>query len=47
MFEIIIIGIVVVLMILACIFSWRLDNGASEDVEDENINNENKNKTEA
>lgn len=47
MFEIIIIGIAVVLMIWACIFSWRLDNGASEDVEDENINNENKNKTEA
>ena len=47
MFEIIIIGIAVVLMVWACIFSWRLDNGASEDVEVENINNENKNKTEA
>ncbi len=47
MFEIIIIGIAVILMIWACIFSWRLDNGASQDVENENINNENENKTEA
>ncbi len=42
MFEIIIIGIAVVLMIWACIFSWRLDNGASQDVENEDIKKEEK-----
>lgn len=44
MFEIIIISVAVILMIWACIFSWRLDNGASEDVESINIDGENNRK---
>lgn len=42
MFEITIISIAVILMIWACIFSWRLDNGASEDVD--NIDGKNNQK---